>query len=155
MKKKLLIQFVTASFICILAASCASPKPAYESIVTYIDYRAITSQTGVYLTEATSITESYEGLGSVTAVVQDGYKITNITQPNDTIFDSIYGQTVIKKKSKVKYGNYINATPIEAVRLAANKAKSMGANGIINLKITTIPGERTSYIVTGMAVKSK
>ncbi len=137
-------------------SSCVTiPKPTYEQIVTYIDYNKITSQTGVFLTEATSISQPYDGLGRVHAFVQDGYEVTNIKQVNDTVYDELYGYTVTKKKDKIKYGDYKLASPIVALRLTANKAKEMGANGIINLQIRTFPGERPAYIVTGMAVKIK
>lgn len=143
--------------LCVMfVSSCVTiPKPTYEHSVAYIDYNSVTSQTGIFLTEATSLNQPYDGLGSVSAFVQDGYEITNIKQVNDTIYDSIYGYSVTKKKDKIKYGEYKLASPIEAVRLAANKAKEMDANGIINLQIRTVPGERTSYVVTGMAVKIK
>ena len=139
-----------------IASSCVTiPKPTYEQVVTYIDYNTITSQTGVFLTEATAINQPYDGLGSVSAFIQDGYEVINIKQVNDTTFDPLYGNIVTKKKDKIKYGDYKLASPIVAVRLAANKAKEMGANGIMNIQIKTIPGERTSYIVTGMAIKIK
>lgn len=147
---------IAIGLVCLFATSCVTiPKPSYESSVTYIDYKSISSKTGVFLTEATSISQTYEGLGSVSAFVQDGYIVTNIAQVNDTINDPHYGQIITKKKDKIKYGDYKLASPSEAVFLAANKAKEMGANGIINLQIKTYSGERISYSVTGMAVKLK
>lgn len=155
MKKSSNIWAMVALLMMIVSSCVTIPKHAYEQSVTYIDYTSITSQTGIFLTEATSISQPYDGLGSVSAFVQDGYEVMNIKQVNDTTYDSIYGYSVTRKKDKIKYGEYKLASPIEAVRLAANKAKDMGANGIINIQIRTIPGERTSYTVTGMAVKIK
>jgi|GluameStandDraft_1065615.scaffolds.fasta_scaffold01141_5 hypothetical protein len=129
--KKFALSIIVAS-LCLLAVFCVSiPKPSYESSVTYIDYSSITSQTGVFLTEATSLPQSYDGLGSVSSFVQDGYVVTSIKQVNDTINDPLYGQVITKKKDKVKYGDYKIASPIEAIRVAALKAKEKGANGII------------------------
>lgn len=96
---KLLRLISAISVLCLLVASCVTiPKPTYETSVTYIDYKSITAQTGVFLTEATSISQPYEGLGSISAFVQDGYEVTNIAQVNDTINDPLYGQIVTKKK---------------------------------------------------------
>lgn len=143
--------------VCILlAVSCVTiPKPTYEADVAYIDYNSITAKTGVFLTEASAISQTYEGLGSVSAYVQDGYIVTNISQVNDTIDDPLYGKFITKKKDKIKYGDYKIASPSEAVYLAAKKAKEMGANGIINLQMRTYLGERPAYVVTGMAIKIK
>lgn len=149
-------QIITAGLLCLLATSCVTiPKPTYEAEVTYIDYNSITAQTGIFLTEATAISQPYEGMGSVSAFVKDGYMVTNIAQVNDTINDPLYGQIITKKKDKIKYGDYKIASPSEVVHLAARKAKEMGANGIINLQIRAYLGEHPAYFVTGMAVKIK
>lgn len=128
--------------------------------VNYIDYNAVTAQTGVFLTEATSITQPYEGMGNIFVLVQDGYvqdgyEVTDIAQINDTINDPLYGHAVAKKKDKIKNGEYKKASPSEAVYLASMKVKEMGANGIINLQIKTYLGEISAYVVTGMAIKTK
>lgn len=115
--------------------------------------------TGVFLTEAPSYYQPYKSLGSVSVFTQDGYLATIITNAKDTTSDPIYGQIIDPKKYKIKYGDYKLASASETLLLAAEKAKEMGANGIINLKLSIHAGNRragipTSFSVTGLAVKT-
>ena len=144
MKKTVKLSLTIGILLAILASSCAVKTP-YTQEVAYIDYSAISAETGVFITEAPSISTPYEGMGSVTSFVTSGYEVKEYKQEKD---DGLYDST----SGRVKYGKYLNASSVDAVHVAAEKAKEMGANGIINLQLKYFTGK---VIASGMAVKIK
>jgi uncharacterized protein YbjQ (UPF0145 family) len=60
-----------------------------------------------------------------------------------------------KKGDPVYYrgGSFKDATAEEAIEEAYKKCKSLGANGLINIKITPYISKQYCILVTGLAVK--
>lgn len=115
--------------VAIIATSCSTPQ--YTVIDGFIDYSAY-GDSNFFITESNSVSFPYEPMGSVTAIVLSG------NMPNTS--------------------HWVEAKPQAAMRAAVEKARLAGANGLINLKIssyeTTTDGKlRIGLIVTGMAIK--
>ena len=100
----------------------------------YIESGYVTdySMYDMFITEATAVNFDYVPVGSVDAFVQSGYK----------------GKT------------FVNATPDDAVRVLVEKAKLVGAYGLISVKITyqrlwynDYKNYVGGYTATGMAIK--
>ena len=113
------------------------------------------------MTEANSVGFDYEAIGSVSAKVQSGYEV--LRENLREVGDDVYGKSTVKRS--VKYGNYKQAYSDTAIEVLYNKAKDIGANGLINIKVTYIPAVRDlktgiiyepdAIIVTGMAIRKK
>jgi len=89
-------------------SSCATPGPQYSEFGTVTSY----SDYDMFITEATSLNFNYEPLGSVSAYVESGYA-----------------------NGIVKRANFVSATPDDAIRVLTEKARQIGAFGIMNVKI--------------------
>ena len=131
MKKLLII------VILFLFTSCGIIIPAVK-VTDFADFREFKD---FYFTESNSVSFQFTPLGIVSAVRVSGDE--EITTQN--------------KNSEPKYG-YIRATSQDALRLIYDKAKIIGANGIINIKLEYLKandsyGSNNGYFVTGMAIK--
>jgi uncharacterized protein YbjQ (UPF0145 family) len=88
--------------------------------------------------------------------VQGGYEVLG----RETISsnDEVYGTN-----ANVSYGEFIPASIDDALDELYNSARELGADGIINFKLTYYPPEYeknilvrySSYVVSGMAIKRK
>jgi len=97
----------------------------YESYSTFLDYSSYTTQ-GFFLSESNSVSFEYKALGSLTGTVSDG---------DDK-------------------GEFKRAYMDDAVKVMIDKAKEVGANGIINIKYDIInTNDRITIIARGMAIK--
>lgn len=141
-----------------LMFSC-SVKTPYRQGYSIIDYSIYTNK-GFFITESNSVSFGYEAMGSVYAVVESGYEVIGSKQVRE-IGDDIYSSKP-KLKTKLKYGDYIEATPEQALDLIYKKALDIDANGIINLNIKQLTQYIEGYgyiirgyIVEGMAIKRK
>lgn len=121
------INFILIAIISFGLTSCMfKPYIVYSEISYYDEFE------GFFITESNSVSFEYEPVGSITAMVENGF---------------------LK-------GKYIKASTKDALRILYNEAEKSGANGIINLKfsyvwehdknsnITTLKG----VIATGMAI---
>lgn len=152
--------------ICILFAgslalsSCSIiPKTPYQESAVVLDYSEYTNK-GFFMTEANSVSFDYKALGSVSAKVQSGYEIVQETV-RKAIKDDVYGES--HDSRKIKYGKYKQAYSDNAIKVLCDKAMEIGANGLINIKVTYIPAVRDlktglvidpdAIIVTGMAIR--
>ncbi len=148
--------------ICLLFLSGCSivPKYPYLETAVVLDYSEYTKN-GFFMTEANSVGFDYEAIGSVSAKVQSGYEV--LRENLREVGDDVYGKSTVKRS--VKYGNYKQAYSDTAIEVLYNKAKDIGANGLINIKVTYIPAVRDlktgiiyepdAIIVTGMAIRKK
>lgn len=136
--------------------SCSLLKSPYVKSSYSIDYSEYTKK-GFLLTESNSVSFSYEPIASITSLSKAGYEILR-TKKNTELSTNYELVTV----SKNVYGKFKNANINDALDEIYTKAISLGANGIINLKITYIPVEYNTkgeiiaietYIVSGMAIK--
>lgn len=113
----------------LLLTSC-SPK-SYMVEAQYLDY-SMYSANRIFITESNSVNFEYSPLG--------------------TIKINIYSGTVPHTN------HWLDAKPQTGIRQLVDKAISVGANGIINLRIepfTTVIGDepRSGLSVSGMAIK--
>lgn len=136
MKKILTLCAVAALMMC----SCETANKFQQS-AGFIDYSMFH---GMFLTESNSVSFEYLPIGSLYAEEISGeYQIVKKKIGNNEIYGDEYA---------VVDGKYRHASPQSALAFAADKAKEMGGNGIINLRIEKIDG---GYCVTGMVIKRK
>lgn len=130
--------------ILVLSACSVSNLPAPKSEVFMIDYSMLTQQ-GYFVTESNSVSFDYEAIGSIYAeevggwVPKDGKPKS--TDPKENYYINS-GRKHIYQKPNLQ-NTYVNI---------ANKLKAVGANGIINLKVSNYSNK---IIITGMAIKKK
>jgi uncharacterized protein YbjQ (UPF0145 family) len=109
--------------------SCATYLPAPKSFVGVIDYSVLTSK-GLFVTESNSVNFDYRAIGSVIAEEIGGWIPKNSAQSSVNVNDEYYVGSSTKKV-------YKNPDVQVAFDNIAEQLSSIGANGIINLKITT------------------
>ncbi len=131
--------------ICIIALAammtgCASlPAIPFEQNANYIDYAAFP---GMFISESNSVGFEYKPLASLYAEELSGaFKVVKKEVTNDEIYGTSY-QIVDGKTRK--------ANPQSALAFAIEKAREMGGNGIINLKIQRIG---RGYAMTVMMIR--
>lgn len=146
--KKVLVLIMSA----FMFASCATYRPAPKSYVGIIDYSVLTSK-GLFVTESNSVSFNYQAIGSVIAEETGGWIPKNGAQSSTNVSDEYYVGSSTRKVYKkpdvqVTFDNI------------AEQLSSIGANGIINLKITTsleIDMVSKLYVdkitVSGMAIR--
>ena len=141
-----------------LLFSCSTiEKFPYVQEASIIDYSQYEDK-DFFITEANSVSFEYEAVGSVSAKVESGFEVIGGKKVR-AIGDDIY-QKQMATKTKVSYGDFVAATPGQALELLYQKAVEHHANGIINLKISPITQYTqaygnviTGYFATGMAIK--
>lgn len=135
--KKIFALFI---IIALMMGSCASPVK-FKQIAGCIDYSMFP---GMFLTESNSVSFEYQPIGSLYAEETSGaYQIVKKKVGNNEIYGDEYA---------VVDGKYRYAHPQSALAFAAEKAKEMGGDGIINLRINSTD---EGYCVTGMVIKRK
>lgn len=134
------------AFLCVIASTLLySCKPVeytqFQQWAGFIDY---SSFPGMFLTESNSVGFDYQPIGSLYAEETSGVvKKTMQKIENNEVYGE--GYEVVDTK-------YRRATPQSALEFAAQKAKDMGGNGIINLHIQS---KDKGYCVTGMVIRRK
>ena len=159
--KKLYYILLIASF-----SSCSIiPKTLYVGSVSIVDYTPY-SDKGFFITESNSVSFEYTPVSSVMAVFRSGYASTEVVntenkQPKSKHSDDVYsGQSASKR---IKTGDFIESTPQSVLEELYRKSVEIGANGIINLKISSFteggidnlgkPITLIGYTASGMAIK--
>ena len=128
------------AFAALMMSSCVTPIK-FQQNAGFIDYSMFP---GMFLTESNSVSFDYQPIGSLYAEETSGeYQVVKKKVGNNEIYGDAYA---------VVDGKYRHANPQSALTFAAEKAKEMGGNGIINLRIEKIEG---GYCVTGMVIKRK
>lgn len=155
--KKLFI----ATILAIGLSSCSQVLLRQPEVLTssFIDYSKYTNA-GFFITEANSVSFEYKTLGNVTGINLSGYQqeknVTNSSTEKQK--DDVYTNT--SNKPYRITNKYINATKEKALEELVLRAKSLGANGVINLKFETFSQtsqqgafELKGYSVSGLAIK--
>ena len=147
MKKVLVLIVATWLF-----TSCATYRPTPKSFFGIIDYSALTSK-GLFVTESNSVNFDYQAIGSVIAEEIGGWISKSSKQQSVSASDEYYVGASSKKMYK--------APDVQAAFDNIEKhLSSIGANGIINLNITTsyeidlvskLPVDKIT--VSGMAIR--
>lgn len=145
-------KLLTLLLLATLLTSCFVKYPAIESAVV-LDY-SIHEKHGVFLTQSNSVSFDYKPLGSVTALQLDGHKDMKLAKKlakadyfNDGAVD------------KEKDSNWLYPTREAVLEAMCKKAKEIGANGIIDLRIYYKSNYiakgyiQEGYEATGMAIK--
>jgi uncharacterized protein YbjQ (UPF0145 family) len=142
----------------ITMTSCFTTKlyePHWSAAV--MDYSMLTNK-GIYVNESDKVNFEYQTLASVMTKSVGGYiskKVKNVKNEQENINDVYYRETKAKKNKANGYNMiYISPSYNEALEVMVNKLEEIGANGIINLKISEERGETYDAIkVTGTAIK--
>ncbi len=153
--KNLIVLAVMAVFL----FGCSVHKTPYVSTAVVLDYSEYTNK-GFFLSESNSVSFDYKALGSVSAVSTGGYEVLSTTERKN-MQDDVY--TSQEPSKSVKYGKYKAASSKDALSSLCNKAMEIGANGVINISTSYIPGtydsktgallSGNSYVITGMAIR--
>ena len=143
------INYLASVVLLTLLGSCA-PKLHYSTNVGYIDYSQFANE-GIFLTESNSVNFEYTSIGSVSVAVLSGN--VDKQRPNKYNYKDLYG-----KEQDEKYSEWVTASPEQAIKLAVEKAKEQGGNGIINIKVepyTDISDKvaRSGFLLSGMVIK--
>lgn len=143
-------------FIFVILLTLTSCGMRYVICTNSIDYSAYTKD-NFFITESNSVSFNYDPVGSISVDIFSGL-IDNPKKPTYTIKVGAYNSAEIynpewgKTPPKImKYASYE-----DALFYLSNRAKKMGANGIINLKFRTIIGQYgqiESICATGMAIR--
>ena len=152
------IEFILLSIVVFITiVGCTVTKRAYIQESEMIDYSKY-AEKGFFITESNSVSFEYAAIGSISAKVESGYEIIGANKKK-AVEDDIYPKQS-NINVKIKYGDYISATPEAAIEELYNKAIENGANGVINLRIDPITtyiqqygNIITGYFCTGMAIK--
>ncbi len=145
MKKTIIILV----FACLSLTSCV--KIPYVSVSYYIDYAKYMND-GFFITESNTIHKDYTPIASLDHFEENGYVILKPAEYDKR------GYTV----KYAKFGEYKMATFDNALNSFIMDAKSLGANGIINIKYQVFIDRNPSstkyltvkgYKISGMAIK--
>lgn len=142
--KKLI--FLICTVLAVAMSSCLSK---FSDKFYFLDYSRFTEK-GFFITEAPSVPFDYNPIGSVLLEEKSGTKeITAVHKPGT---DSIYGEdNSVTTKNKYEYAS--SDTALEALE---KFAKENGADGIINLRVTSYHvGNRFTISISGMLIKRK
>ena len=139
--------FTLCGLMTLLMSSC---YPKFTDKFYYLDYSRYASQ-GFFITESPTVPFDYSPIGSVLLEETSGKKeITAVHKPG---YDAIYGEdNSVTTKSKYEYASSESA--LDAIQ---KFAKDNGADGIINLKISSEVENHRGYtvIISGMLIKRK
>lgn len=136
-------------YFLVLSACSVSNLPAPKSEIDMIEYSMLTKE-GYFVTESNSVSFDYEAIGSIYAIEVGGWVSKDGRSESTDLKEKYY----INSNHKQVY-----QTPNlqKAYRNLANKLKSVGANGIINLKVSfttdSAIGNPQKIVITGMAIK--
>lgn len=160
--KRALLVLMTAS---LLTGCSIIPKTMYVGSVSIVDYSPYSDE-GFFITESNSVSFDYQPVSSVTAVFRSGYASVEIVEkenqkPKSKQTDDVYSGRIAS--GRIKTGDFVEATPQSALEELYRKSVEIGANGIINLKISTFteggvdnlgkPVTLIGYSASGMAIK--
>lgn len=147
------LSFLIAVIATFVMTAC-SVKIPYRYSMSYIDYNTVSQQYGVFITESNSVGFDYQPIGSISLMERSGNEVKN---GKSEASDGVYGNSLI---TTVKYGDWIDASIDELLKIACQKAIEQGGNGIINLKVEYLPSTVVNkvvyaegYRVTGMIIK--
>jgi hypothetical protein len=124
------ILFIGMATIALLSAGC---KTRYTEIATVLDYSQYTKD-GFFLSESDAVSFEYESIGRINAEV-------------------ISGEDRSAKKNQGFYSARV-ATEDDIIRVLCEKAKSLGADGLINVKSVHYV-KNSIWTGSGMAIKRK
>lgn len=160
-------RLIYLAFVLVLS-SCGiiAPKTIFVSSVTWVDYKPYSDQ-GFFITESNSVSFDYIPVSSLSSIYRSGYAsvdmIDNTDRKERGYRDDVYSKTIQTRNTKVEVGDFIEATPQDALDELYRKAVELGANGIINLRIGAFTEIGTDnrgdyitligYTATGMAIK--
>lgn len=175
MKKNFICLSITGGLA--LLISCSAPK--YQVFPSVVNYRTYLETDNFYITESNSVAFDYEPVGNITVRILNG-KCRREYAPGD--IDTIYHKgkdynwyefkpkegakpivdfepTLIHGKDYDYYDpNYRTGNYNDVLDELYKQAKSIGANGIINLKLQPYQEsvtKRDGVMGTAMAIKKK
>lgn len=149
------LTFLIAVIATFAMTSCSlSVKIPYRYSMSYIDYNTVSQQYGVFITESNSVGFDYQPIGSISLMERSGNEVKS---SESEAKDGVYSKSLI---TTVKYGDWIDASIDELLKIACQKAIEQGGNGIINMKIEYLPSTVVNnvvysegYRITGMIIK--
>lgn len=145
--------YLLFSFMMIVLTACQS-LPAPKSNMVVVDYSVLTNQ-GIFITESNSVSFPYKPIGSVSIDELGGWvrkadkKLTE-NMREDYYYDSSNSSGGKQVYKQVYQGPEIN----DMFNKLAAQLHELGANGIINLRITqTFEDAKHRVTISGMAIK--
>lgn len=144
--------------VLLMAPSCTTVKYRSFESVSFLDYSLLTDK-GIFVTESNSVGFDYKAIGSIYIEIRSGanekQKTSRSLRDKRESRDDVYSES---SKSEI---TYTSATIEDALNKLSNQLTDVGANGIINLKISQVPATLITqniflgpgYIITGMAIK--
>jgi len=138
------------ALIIVLFSACATLRPDPLSIISVVDYSPLTDR-GIFVTESNSVSFEYKAIGSV-IVEESGGWIARDGKRSPSSKEDYY----IGSSKKIYQSPKFEST----FKKLSEKLESIGANGIINLKISSTSELNRAYnvyvekiTITGMAIK--
>lgn len=144
MKKLSILLFFV---IMVLLPSCG---PTYSVVTGYIDYSKYSDQ-GFFITEAPTVPFDYTPIGSMSVTEYSGkdkeYVVESVQ--TDKEYDNLYAA------DRTKTSHWREATPMSALSAIVERAKIVGANGIMSLQLLPVYEKKNiiGYTVSGMLIK--
>lgn len=137
----------------VLLSGCSMRQ--FSHYVGLLDYSAVP---GMFITESNSVSFEYQPVGSILVmeISGDAKKEKKKTKELDDIYGD--GQDHSGEIYYVSAGNWRYANMQSALNYAAERAKELGGNGIINLRTDVLLDEHNHIdkaIVRGMVIKRK
>lgn len=135
----------------VLIALLPSCGPTHSVVTGYIDYSKYSDQ-GFFITEAPTVPFDYTPIGSMSVTEYSGkdkeYVVESV-QTNDKEYDNLYAP------ERTKTSHWREATPMSALSAIVERAKSIGANGIMSLQLLPVYEKKNiiGYTVSGMLIK--
>lgn len=144
-------KWILPLFLIVALTSCTTVNvPAPKQYATCIDYSFLTQQ-GIFVSESNSVNFDYEPLGSLYVECLGGW--VKKKHKDGDVMEDIYMAT----PGSVMY---LKPTIEEAYQLVLSEIKKLRANGVINLKISTLSEYNSTYkvtvdkiIITGMCIR--
>ncbi|WP_289747084.1 hypothetical protein [Paramuribaculum intestinale] len=134
----------------LLISSCVS-QPSFGHSTAYLDYKKYSDQ-GFFVTEAMSAPFEYSSVGSISVVERSGVDPTSSSGQSMKADKMADMDGVYAKRPKAS-DKYRFATAESALDAVVQRAKVVGANGIIGLRINEeVRNGIPCVIVSGMLI---
>ena len=132
----------------LILASCSVTRQR-QTFVSFLDYRPYTSAD--FFLSPDPCVKDFDSIGQLYIDIVPGTATTTSNEKKD-FSDNIYSNTITMAPI------YEVISSEELLEMAVGKALEMGANGIANLKITTMRnanGEAIRYEISGLCIRIK
>lgn len=135
------LSLMIATVILMMTCSCGSYKnslPKHGFFTGFLDYSKY-AESGFFITESNTVPFDYVSIGSLSVLEKSG---TIKGSVQETVVKGLKAETktfevddlYAESKKEVKDVNWIYASDESVLEAFVQRAKSLGANGVVNLK---------------------